>query len=216
MIGWARTTWQWLDRRLGMSGAIPPLLSHSVPRGTGWWYVFGSATAALFTLQVVTGIVLALVYVPSPDGAYKSLLYLNYDYPMGWLLRAMHNLGAGGMVVMMLAHMVRVFWMGAFKYPRELTWLVGVGLLAATLGMAFTGQILRWDSDAYWALGVGRGILGRVPWIGEPLIRLVLGGPVMGPATLSRFFVLHVFVLVGLPPAESPPRQLQTRKQRPR
>jgi ubiquinol-cytochrome c reductase cytochrome b subunit len=198
MVGWARTTWQWLDRRLGVSGAIPPLLTHPVPRGTGWWYVFGSATAAFFTLQVVTGILLALVYVPSTDAAFQSLRYLNYDYPMGWLLRAMHNFGASGMVVMMLAHVLRVFLMGAYKYPRELTWLVGVGLFGVTLGMAFTGQILRWDSDAYWALGVGMGILGRVPWIGEPLIRLVLGGPVMGPATLSRFFVLHVFVLVGL------------------
>lgn len=198
MNRWIRAPWQWLDFRLGLGKSVPPMLYHPVPRGTGWWYVFGSATMAFFVLQVITGILLALVYVPSTEGAYQSLQYLNYQYPLGWLLRAVHNCGATAMVALLLLHMLRVFFWGAFKYPRELTWLVGVGLFAATIGMAFTGQVLRWDSDAYWALGVGTGITSRIPVLGEPLVRLMLGGPAIGPATLSRFFALHVFVLVGL------------------
>ena len=193
-----RALGQWFDSRLGVSKQLPPLLFHPVPRGTGWWYVFGSATAAFLTIQVVTGILLALVYVPATDKAYDSLLYLNNHYTLGWLLRAIHNFGASGMIVLIFAHMLQVFFWGGFKFPRELTWLIGVGLFVCTLGMAFTGQILRWDIDAYWAVGVGMGIMGRVPGIGEDLIRLVLGGSTIGPATLSRFFVLHVFVLIGL------------------
>lgn len=198
MTAWLKNVWHWFDRRLGIRSTLEPILLHPVPSGAGWWYVFGSVTLALFLLQVVTGITLLLVYAPTADNAYASLEHLNYDYTLGWLLRAMHFIGSSGMVVMMTVHLVQVFLFGAFKYPRELTWLAGVGLFACTLGMAFTGQVLRWDSDGYWALGVGAAMLGRIPGIGEPLIRLVLGGPTVGAASLSRIFTLHVFVILGL------------------
>ena len=102
------------------------------------------------------------------------------------------------MVAIVLIHMVQVFLFGAHKYPRELTWIVGVFLLLMTLGMAFTGQILRFDQDAYWGLGIGASIASRVPWVGRPLVNLMLGGPIIAGTTLSRFFALHVFVIPGL------------------
>jgi ubiquinol-cytochrome c reductase cytochrome b subunit len=194
--------YRWLESRLGLREAVLPMLTHPVPRGAaegpGWWYVFGSATLALFIVQVLTGIALALVYVPSADQAYDSLLYLNYEQPFGWLLRALHNCAASGMVVMMFVHMAQVFLHGAFKYPRELTWLAGVGLLILTLALAATGQCLRWDSDGVWTMGVSAAMAGRVPWIGPDIVQVLLGGPSIGGATLSRFFAMHVFVLPAL------------------
>ncbi len=195
---WLQTAWQWLDFRLGVRSSLLPLLTHPVPRGARWWYVFGSMTAGFFLLQIVTGVCLALVYVPSADRAYQSLETLNYRVPLGWLLRALHNFGASGMVLMAGVHMAQVFLMGGYKYPRGLTWLFGVGLLACTLGMAFSGQILRWDQDAYWTIGVAAAMAGRVPWLGPALVHLLLGGSAIGGYTLSHFFTLHVFVLLGL------------------
>ena len=149
---------RWLDARLGFRASILPTLTHPIPRGAagpmGWWYVFGSASLTLLIIQVVTGIGLALVYVPTADKAYESLLYLNNEQPLGGLLRAMHYYAGSGMVVMVLAHMTQVFLHGAYKYPRELTWVMGVFLLLCTMGMFFSGQILRWDPDAYWGLAV--------------------------------------------------------------
>ena len=146
------------------------MLTHPIPRGAagpmGWWYVFGSASITLLAIQVLTGIGLALVYVPTADKAYESLLYLNYEQPLGWLLRAMHYYAGSGMVVMVLAHMTQVFLHGAYKYPRELTWVMGVFLLLCTLGMFFSGQVLRWDPDAYWGLAVAGSMAGRVPVAG--------------------------------------------------
>ncbi len=195
---WYKATAQWFEHRLQLGSTLVPLLRHPVPRGLGWWYVFGSATMTLFALQVVTGTFLALIYVPSADGAYESLLYLNYQVSLGWFLRAVHNWSASGMFVMMLLHMTRVFLLGAYKYPRELTWLVGVGLFVCVWVMLFTGQVLRWDSDAFWGLGVGASMIGRLPLVGESLSRLVLGGPVLAGDSLSRFFTLHVFWVPGL------------------
>lgn len=192
----------WLDARLKVRETFLPMLRHPIPRGAagpmGWWYVFGSASLTLLALQFVTGIGLALTYVPSADQAYRSLEYLNYEQPWGWFLRAMHYWGGSAMTVMVLVHMTQVFVHGAFKYPRELTWIVGVFLLLLTLGMMFTGQVLRWDTDAYWGVGVGAAMAGRVPGAGPTLVHLLLGGPVIGGDTLSRFFALHVFVIPGL------------------
>jgi ubiquinol-cytochrome c reductase cytochrome b subunit len=191
----------WLEARLQLRESLLPMLRHPIPRGSagamGWWYVFGSASLTLLLLQILTGIGLAMVYVPTAGEARASLEYLNYQQPWGWFLRALHYYSGSAMVVMVIVHMTQVFLHGAYKYPRELTWLVGVGLLLMTLGMIFTGQVLCWDSDAYWGVGVGASMAGRVPWIGPWVVRLLLGGPVIGGDTLSRFFALHVFVIPG-------------------
>ena len=191
----------WFDARLSVRESLLPMLTHPIPRGAagpmGWWYVFGSASLTLLIVQILTGIALALVFVPSADNAYESLLYLNYEQPFGWFVRALHYYAGSGMVVMVFAHMAQVFLHGAFKYPRELTWVLGVCLLLCTLGMFFTGQVLRWDPDAYWGVAVGGSMAGRVPVMGPYLVRLLLGGPAIGGDTLSRFFALHVFVIPG-------------------
>jgi ubiquinol-cytochrome c reductase cytochrome b subunit len=191
--------YQWFDSRLGISDTFMPMLRHPVPRELagplGWWYVFGSASLTLFLLQILTGIGLALTYVPSAGQAYETLLYLNYQQPWGWFLRSLHYWSGSAMVVMALVHMTQVFLHASYKYPRELTWLVGVFLLLCTLGMAFTGQVLRWDPDAYWGVGVGAAMAGRVPGAGPTLVDLLLGGPIIGADTLNRFFALHVFVI---------------------
>jgi len=152
----------------------------------------------LFVIEIVTGICLALVYVLAADKAYHTLLYLNYEAPFGWFLQAVYFWGSNGMVLVMTLHLIQVFLWGAYKYPRELTWIVGVFLFLGTLGMAFSGQILRWDQDAYWGLGIGASIAGRAPVIGPQVVELLLGGPIIAGRTLSRFFALHVFVLPGV------------------
>jgi ubiquinol-cytochrome c reductase cytochrome b subunit len=190
---------EWLDRRLQLAEAIRETAEHRVPRNTAsWFYVFGSAALVVFMLQIVTGILLAIFYVPSAAEAWNSLQVLNHDITMGWFLRALHGWGSNFMVAIVLIHMVQVFLFGAYKFPRELTWIVGVFLLLMTLGMAFSGQVLRFDQDAYWGLGIGASIASRVPILGPATVKLMLGGPIIAGATLSRFFALHVFVIPGL------------------
>jgi ubiquinol-cytochrome c reductase cytochrome b subunit len=189
----------WLDARLQVGASIRKTAEHPVPReAASWFYVFGSAAFVVFMLQIVTGIMLALIYVPSAGEAWNSLQALNHDVSLGWYIRALHGWGSNFMVAIVLIHMVQVFIFGAYKYPRELTWIVGVFLLLVTLGMAFTGQVLRFDQDAYWGLGIGASIASRVPVIGPRIVNLMLGGPIIAGATLSRFFALHVFVVPGL------------------
>ncbi|MCE9531948.1 MAG: cytochrome bc complex cytochrome b subunit, partial [Planctomycetes bacterium] len=198
-MNWLRLIGNWFDSRLKVRETIVPMLTHPIPRSAagplGWWYIFGSASFTLLLVQIATGIGLALVYVPSADMAYSSLLYLNYQQPFGWFLRALHYYAGSGMMVLVFLHMAQVFLHGSFKYPRELTWVVGVFLLLCTLGMFFTGQVLRWDPDAYWGLAVGGSMAGRVPGVGPWVVDLVLGGAIIGGDTLSRFFTLHVFVI---------------------
>jgi ubiquinol-cytochrome c reductase cytochrome b subunit len=190
--------YHWFERRLQLEGPIKEAVLHPVPKSTAsWWYVFGSAATTLLILQIVTGILLALIYVPSGSEAWTSLDQLNHQLYLGWFLRAMHGWGSNFMVAVVLIHMAQVFMFGAYKFPRELTWVLGVFMLLMTLGMAFTGQVLRFDQDAYWGLGIGASIASRVPLIGGPLVQLMLGGPIIGGATLSRFFALHVFVIPG-------------------
>ena len=194
-----RSIGDWFEQRTGLGAILAVPMAHRVPRSTASWaYVFGSATLILFVMQIVTGICLALVYVPSADQAFQSLEYLNYEAVLGWYLRAVHFWGSNAMVLVMTLHMIQVFLWGAHKYPRELTWVVGVLLFLCTLGMAFTGQILRWDQDAYWGLGIGTSIVARVPYAGSALVHVLLGGPIIAARTLSRFFTLHVFVIPGL------------------
>ena len=189
----------WFDRRLQLAAPIREAAEHPVPRNTAsWWYVFGSAALTVFLLQLVTGILLALIYVPSASEAWNSLQALNHDVTLGWFIRAMHGWGSNFMVAIVLIHMVQVFLFGAHKFPRELTWVIGVFLLLMTLGMAFSGQVLRFDQDAYWGLGIGASIASRVPVAGPAIVKLMLGGPIIAGATLSRFFALHVFVIPGM------------------
>jgi ubiquinol-cytochrome c reductase cytochrome b subunit len=194
-----KTVGDWLDARLQVAAVIRETAEHPVPRETAsWFYVFGSAAFVVFMLQIITGIMLALIYVPSAGEAWNSLQALNHNVELGWFIRAMHGWGSDFMVAIVLIHMVQVFLFGAYKFPRELTWVVGVLLLLVTLGMAFTGQVLRFDQDAYWGLGIGASIASRVPVIGPAAVNLMLGGPIIAGATLSRFFALHVFVIPGL------------------
>jgi ubiquinol-cytochrome c reductase cytochrome b subunit len=174
-------------------------LRHPVPlNSASWWYVFGSATLVCFAVLLASGVLLAVAYVPAADQAWQSLQHLNHEQPLGWFVRAVHFWASNFMVGLLLVHMSQVFLFGAYKYPRELTWVVGVFLLLCTLGNAFTGQILRFDEDAYWGLGIGVAITGRVPFVGPELVDALLGGPIVGGRTLSRFFALHVFVVPGL------------------
>jgi ubiquinol-cytochrome c reductase cytochrome b subunit len=198
MIERLRNVALWIDERLYISRIFAATAGHHVPRSSSsWFYVFGSGTLLCFMVQIVTGICLALVYQPTAGQAYTSLEYLNYQQHLGWFLRAMHNWGSNFMVAIMLLHLAQVFLFGAFKYPRELTWISGVVLLLCTLGMAFTGQVLRFDQDAYWGLGIGAAMAGRVPIFGPAIVHMMLGGPIIAGATLSRFFTLHVFVIPG-------------------
>lgn len=193
---WYERTYDWIESRVQVADFVRDSAAHSVPSKTAsWWYVFGSASFVLLILQIVTGILLATIYVPSAGEAWNSLQVLNHQLPLGWFLRAMHGWGSNFMVAVVLVHMIQVFLFGAYKFPRELTWLIGVCLLLMTLGMAFSGQILRFDQDAYWGLGIGASITSRVPFIGNEAVHLMLGGPIIAGATLSRFFALHVFVL---------------------
>jgi ubiquinol-cytochrome c reductase cytochrome b subunit len=189
----------WVDDRLKLRASIRETAGHPVPRQTAsWFYVFGSAAVTVFILQVVTGILLALTYVPSAGQAWNSLQALNHDISLGWFIRALHGWGSNFMIAIVLIHMVQVFLFGAYKFPRELTWILGVFLLLMTLGMGFSGQVLRFDQDAYWGLGIGASICSRVPLVGPWVVNLLLGGPIIAGATLSRFFALHVFVIPGL------------------
>src|ERR1700684_858407 len=189
----------WLDGRLQIGTPIRETMAHPIPLETASWaYVFGSAAMTAFALQVVTGILLALLYVPSAGGAWNSLQILNHQVTLGWFIRALHGWGSNFMLAIVLIHMAQVFLFGAYKYPRELTWIFGIFLLLMTLGMAFTGQVLRFDQDAYWGWVIGASIASRVPIMGPSIVKLMLGGPIIAGATLSRFFALHVFVVPGL------------------
>src|SRR6202453_3125851 len=193
-----KTVVDWLGVRLPIDATIQETAGHQVPRDTAsWFYVFGSAALVVFMLQIITGIMLAFIYVPSAGQAWNSLQVLNHNVTLGWFIRAMHGWGSDFMVAIVLIHMVQVFLFGAYKFPRELTWVVGIFLLLLTLGMAFTGQVLRFDQDAYWGLGIGASISSRIPVLGPWIVNLLLGGPIIAGATLSRFFALHVFVIPG-------------------
>src|ERR1700751_1642600 len=188
----------WFERRLHLVKIWKATGGHPIPKSSAsWFYVFGSMTLLCFTIQVLTGILLALVYIPSASEAYRSLEFLNYQQELGWFLRAMHYWGSNCMVVCMFFHMTQVFLWVAYKHPRELTWISGVVLLVLTLALSFSGQVLRFDSDSYWGIGIGAAIMGRVPFIGTQLVDFLLGGPIIGSDTLGRFFALHVFVVPG-------------------
>ena len=185
---------RWIDERIDLKALRATLLDRKVPGGLSLWHTLGSATLAVFTVQVVTGVILAMYYAPSPDHAYDSIRFLERNVMSGALLRGMHHWGASAMVLLVLAHMIRVFSMGAYKYPREINWLLGVVLLFIVLGFSFTGYLLPWDQKAYWATQVGTNIAGTTPLVGGVLVRLLRGGSQLGAATLTRFYSLHVLL----------------------
>ncbi|HMK61000.1 MAG TPA: cytochrome b N-terminal domain-containing protein [Dissulfurispiraceae bacterium] len=186
---------QWLNRRWPFSAAINAALKEDIPGGSSTAYTLGSVLLTLVLVQVITGIFQVFFFVPSVDHAYDSLSYLRTDVPFGWLIHGLHYWGANVMIIAMLLHMVRVFVWGAYKRPRELTWLFGVVLLIITMGMSFTGGPLPWDQAGYWAAEVGTSIPSSLPLIGSLTTELMRGGTDMGQLTISRFFVLHVMVL---------------------
>ena len=190
--------WNWFDDRSGFSEVVLPMLKHTVPRDARWWYVFGSATLCAFIVQILSGIALAMIYVPGGDVAYESLKYITEEATLGYMVRGMHYYGATAMVTLAVIHMVQVFLHAAYKYPRELNWMSGVVLLFVVLGMAFTGQLLRWDANGVWSVTVAAEMAGRAPLVGPQISRFILGGETVGGSTLSRFFAIHVFVLPAL------------------
>ena len=183
------------EERTGLIKFFGDVMRHPVPPNTGWWYVFGSAVLVAFMMQVVTGIALATRYVASSGSAYQVLEFITYKAVLGNFLRGMHFFGASAMILLVGIHMIQVFLMGCYKYPREFNWLSGVMLLFITVAMGFSGQLLRWDQTAVWATVLAAEMLGRTPFIGTYLARFLLGGKTLGGATLSRFFAFHVFFL---------------------
>ena len=191
----AGATRGWLDGRIDLAGVRRALLDREVPDRLTWWHTLGSATLTVFMVQVVTGVVLATFYAPAPDHAYESIRFLEREVTAGALLRGMHRWGASAMVVLVLAHMIRVFTMGAYKYPREPNWLLGVLLFFLVMGFGFTGYLLPWDQKAYWATQVGTSIAGTTPVIGGFLTKVLRSGSQLGAATLTRFYAFHVLWL---------------------
>jgi ubiquinol-cytochrome c reductase cytochrome b subunit len=188
----------WLEDRTGLTKPIMHMLAHPVPPGAKWYYVFGTAIMTAFIVQVVTGIALSTLYVPSASQAYETVQYISHQAPLGAFIRAIHYYGASAMILFTGMHMIQVYLFGSFKYPRELNWLVGVALLFLTVAMGFTGQILRWDQNSVWTVAVGAQQALRIPVVGKLLVNVLVSGPEVGSATLSHFFSYHVFLLPGI------------------
>ncbi len=184
----------WFEERLDLHGLYKALLDRPEPKGN-WWNTLGSASLFLFVMQAITGILLSVYYTPSPDHAYDSIQYIMTGVAFGWLIRGIHHWGASLMVIVVFIHMIRVFVTASYKYPRELNWMIGVGLFILTLGMGFTGYLLPWNQKAYWATTVGTSIAGTVPWVGPIIEKALRGGPELSALTLSRFFAAHIWML---------------------
>ena len=187
---------EWIDERFDVVRPIKKALDKPVPLfATRWMYCLGGITFTLFVVQVVTGILLAFYYQPTPEAAYESILFIENEVRFGAAIRAVHHWSANGMVVMVVAHMLRVFIHGAFKPPRELNWLSGVLLLVLTLGFGLTGYLLPWDQRAFWATTVASEIAGGIPQIGDLVLVFLRGGWDVTAVTLSRFYALHIIAL---------------------
>src|SRR3954451_9383372 len=180
----------WLEERSGLVGGIKYFLFRKVPGDTNWFHTLGSATLTAFLVQLVTGVILAMYYKPSPSEAHSSIDHITHDVTFGWLVRGMHKWGASVFIILMFMHMGRVFLFGAYKYPRELNWIVGVLLLATGLFEGLTGYLLPFDQTAYWATVVAININGTAPFVGPYLASLLRGGAEIGPDTLARFYSL--------------------------
>jgi quinol-cytochrome oxidoreductase complex cytochrome b subunit len=184
----------WLDERIGWRSIWNAIFLRKVPK-VNWFYALGSATLFVAVLQIVTGILLTIYYVPTPDHAYDSVQFITTQVPAGWFIRGLHHYGASAMVILSVLHMIRVIIYGAYKFPREITWFTGVGLLLVVVGFGFTGYLLPWDQKAFWATIVGTRIAGVAPVIGDSTLRIMRGGADLSAVTLARFYGVHVWVL---------------------
>ncbi|HKE29498.1 MAG TPA: cytochrome b N-terminal domain-containing protein, partial [Bryobacteraceae bacterium] len=189
---------EWLDHRTGIHTAVRQFLYEEIPASSGWHQVFGSVAVFLFLTQAFTGVLLAFNYAPTPGDAYNSLRYILTELTGGRLIRGLHHWGASMMIVVVVLHMMQVFLYGAYKKPREATWIVGVVLLLVTLAYGLTGYLLPWDNRAYWGTVVATQIAGQAPVLGSYLTRLLGGSGPVGVVTFARFYGLHVLLL---PPA---------------
>jgi quinol-cytochrome oxidoreductase complex cytochrome b subunit len=187
----------WIDERTSLSGGLRWVMFRKIPKGTNWFYTLGSATLFAFMSQAVTGAFLAMYYDPSAINAYESVRYLTNEVFLGEFVRGMHRWGSSVMVVLIFLHMARVFFFGAYKYPRELNWIIGVVLLVLTMAMSFTGYLLPFDQRSYWATIVGVNINGTAPILGPFLNDFLRGGAEFGATTLSRFYAIHMLLIPG-------------------
>lgn len=187
----------WLDERTSWRQVWNAIFLRKVPK-VNWLFTLGSASLFVAINQAITGILLTIYYVPTPDHAYDSVQYITTQVPLGWLIRGLHHWGASLMVILVVLHMLRIIFYGAYKYPREVTWFTGVGLLLIVIGFGFTGYLLPWDQKAFWATTVGTRIAGTPPLIGDYLLRIIRGGSEISAVTLVRFFGTHVWVLPSL------------------
>ncbi|MCL4544807.1 MAG: cytochrome b N-terminal domain-containing protein [Chloroflexi bacterium] len=190
---------RWLDERgIGIHRPVFEFLMHPVDKISNIFDLMGELTAFLFINQLITGIILAIYYRPTISGAFVSLQNITYVIPAGVWIRGLHVYGASAMVVAIFIHMCRVFWYGGYKKPRELTWMIGVILLVCTLGLSFTGYLLPWNQEAYWATMVGTQIPFYTPFIGNWVVTLLRSGFDLTGETLTRFYAIHMLVLPGL------------------
>jgi menaquinol-cytochrome c reductase cytochrome b subunit len=188
----------WLEERTGLSPFLRFVLFRHVPKGTNWYYTLGSATMFAFLSQAVTGVFLAMYYEPDPTRAYESASRITNDVFLGELVRGMHRWGSTVMIILLFLHMGRTFVFGAYKYPRELNWVIGVVLLVLTLMMGLTGYLLPFDQRSFWATVVGVNINASGPMVGPYLADFMRGGAEFGTTTLSRFYALHMMLIPGL------------------
>jgi menaquinol-cytochrome c reductase cytochrome b subunit len=187
----------WVEERSGLVGYTKWFLFRKVPHDTTWAQTLGSATLTAFLVQLVTGVILAMYYKPSPDEAYESIQHITNDVTLGWLVRGMHKWGASVFIILIFFHMARVFLFGAYKYPRELNWIVGALLIPLALLEGFTGYLLPWDETSYWATVVGINLNATAPFVGPFLAQFLQGGASIGEDTLPKFYSLHMLLLPG-------------------
>jgi menaquinol-cytochrome c reductase cytochrome b subunit len=191
-------TADWVDERTALTGVTRWMLYRKVPKGINWFYTLGSAALFSFLSQAVTGVFLAMYYDPSVTNAYESTRHITNEVFLGEFVRGMHKWGSSVMVILLFLHMARVFYFGAYKYPRELTWIIGVVLLILTFVMSLTGYLLPFDQRSLWATIVAANITGTGPIVGPFLADFLRGGAEFGATTLSRFYAIHMLLLPGL------------------
>jgi menaquinol-cytochrome c reductase cytochrome b subunit len=188
----------WVDERTSLAGGVRWIFFRKVPKGTNWFYTLGSATMFAFVSQAITGVFLAMYYTPSPTQAYESARHITNDVFLGEFVRGMHKWGSSVMVILIFLHMARTFFFGAYKYPRELNWIIGVVLVILTFVMSLTGYLLPFDQRSYWATIVAANINGTGPLVGPFLSDFLRGGADFGATTLSRFYAIHMLLVPGI------------------